>query len=123
MTKSQRHAQKLQIGWQVAERDGCMSDFADALGVSRPAVTQFLRMYPDLRKALSDGRHKSILSDQETAERALMAAQCRLGWMLWTVAARAFGITSNTLHGWARRHDDEVREVIYELTSARRAAA
>lgn len=114
-TRRERHAKKLAIGWAVAERNGCMSDFADALGVSRVAVTNFLKMYPDLRRALIDGRRKSSLSDRETAERTLMCAQVRLGRLRWCDAARAFNVSRAGLYGWAERHEDEILECMAEL--------
>lgn len=121
--KRERHAAKLRIGWAVAEREGCMSDFADALGVSRTSVTNFLKMYPELRKALIDGRRKSFLSDKETAERTLMCAQARMGLIRWVDVARAFGITGAGISTWAKAHEDEILECMIELTAPMRRAA
>lgn len=121
--KRERHAIKLRLGWMVAAREGTMSDFAEVLGVSRPAVTTFLKMYPELRKALKDGRRKSTLSDLETAERTLMCAQARLGWMRWKDVARTFGITGAGITTWAKAHEDEILECMIELTAPIRRAA
>ena len=117
-----RDREKLRIGWEVAAREGCMSDFASALGVSRPAVTQFLKKHDDLHRALTDGRRKPCLSDQETAERALMCAQAHLGLMNWTHVGRCFGVARSTMIGWSKRHEDEILEAIDELRAERRAA-
>lgn len=121
-----RDREKLRIGWEVASKGGTKADFARALGVSSPAVSQFLRNHPDLSNAFNDGRKAHVLPAAERAERILMCAQAELGLIRWCDVARAFGISRSGIVYWSAANAADVHMVISalceDLRSERRAA-
>jgi len=118
-----RDREKLRIGWEVANKGGTKSDLARVLGVSAPAVSQFLRSHPDLSVALKDGRKARVLPDAERSERLLMCAQAELGLIRWCDVARAFGISRSGIVYWSAHNAADVHIVISALCNEQRRAA
>ncbi len=116
------HRDRRVRGWAIAEAGGNITDFARAEGVSTAAVWKWLQMWPELYRALLDGRNQSELSGDEADYRLRTVALSDIAGRSRSSAARELGLSPPGLLFWLRRRQCELQDMINEIEAQRPVA-